>query len=258
ATMLSSRASQCLLRAQNCQPWLSALGRRLLFIQTEDTPNPNSVKLLPGKEVLPAGSTRDFPSRSAAQASPLARRLFRVQGVSGVFLGPEFVTVTKADSADWKVIKAEAFAAIMDFYASGQPVIAEESDSAGGNAAGAAGETEEPVSPEDADTVAMIKELLDTRIRPTVQEDGGDILFRGYKRGVVRLKLQGACTSCPSSTVTLKMGVQNMLQFYVPEVEAVESVDDEDDLERLGREEFERLESRLESPGGERPPDARQ
>ncbi|XP_072164895.1 NFU1 iron-sulfur cluster scaffold homolog, mitochondrial-like isoform X1 [Diadema setosum] len=192
---------------------------RSMFIQTQDTPNPNSLKFLPGVEVLGSG-TMDFPSAMTAHGSPLARQLFRIEGVKGVFLGPDFITVTKVDddNVEWKVLKPEVYATIMDFFASGVPILTDDK---------APADTE--IQEDDDETVMMIKELLDTRIRPTVQEDGGDIVFMGFENGVVKLKLQGACTSCPSSIVTLKHGVQNMLQFYVPEVVEVEQVEDEQD-----------------------------
>lgn len=161
----------------------------------------------------------DFPTPAAALCSPLARQLFRIEGVKSVFFGPDFITITKEnEELDWNLLKPDIYATIMDFFASGLPLVTEETPP------GEAG------SEEDDEVVAMIKELLDTRIRPTVQEDGGDVLYRGFEDGIVRLKLQGSCTSCPSSIITLKSGIQNMLQFYIPEVEGVEQVmDDESD-----------------------------
>nr|CAG4650333.1 EOG090X0A0R [Sida crystallina] len=205
-----------------------------MFIQTQDTPNPNSLKFLPGVQVL-ASSTMDFPSISDAFCSPLAKLLFRIEGVKSVFLGPDFITITKLDDeTDWKTIKPEVFATIMDFFTSGLPVV---NTDAKANQAIDANE-------EDDETVQMIKELLDTRIRPTVMEDGGDIIFYSFKDGIVRLKMQGSCTSCPSSMVTLKNGVQNMLQFYIPEVIAVEQVVDEAD--KTVETELAKLEKKLE------------
>ncbi len=188
-----------------------------MFIQTQDTPNPQSLKFLPGREVLEGGGTMDFPTVSSASCSPLAKLLFRIEGVRSVFFGPDFVTLTKVDddTVEWKVMKPEVYATIMDFFASGLPVVNEDAEPAS---------SETTIYEDDDDTVAMIKELLDTRIRPTVQEDGGDVIYMGFTDGVVKLKMQGACTSCPSSVVTLKNGVQNMLQFYIPEVVAVEQV----------------------------------
>nr|CAH8868094.1 unnamed protein product [Trichobilharzia regenti] len=207
---------------------------RRLFIQVQETPNPNSLKYFPGKDVLGSG-TRDFPSFTHAKSSPLARQLFRIEGVEQVFFGPDFITITKNDNFEWAVIKPDVYATIMDFYSSGQPVVVEEEKPEDSN---------EPCE-EDDETVLMIKELLDTRIRPTVQEDGGDIVYKGFKDGIVLLKLQGSCSSCPSSVVTLKNGVQNMLQFYIPDVLGVEQVEDE--LDVVSREEFEKLEKEIQS-----------
>ncbi|KAM9312960.1 NFU1 iron-sulfur cluster scaffold homolog, mitochondrial [Gastrophryne carolinensis] len=194
---------------------------RCMFIQTQETPNPNSVKFIPGRAILEA-RTMDFPNPASAFCSPLARHLFRVKGVKSVFLGPDFITITKDnEEKDWNLIKPDIYAVIMDFFSSGLPIVTED-----------APRNETGASEEDDEVVAMIKELLDTRIRPTVQEDGGDVLYRGFQDGIVQLKLQGSCTSCPSSIITLKNGIQNMLQFYIPEVEGVEQVtdDDEDDV----------------------------
>ncbi|KAM9067645.1 NFU1 iron-sulfur cluster scaffold homolog, mitochondrial isoform 1-T1 [Sarcophilus harrisii] len=191
---------------------------RCMFIQTQDTPNPNSLKFIPGKPVL-VSRTMDFPTPATAFRSPLARQLFRIEGVKSVFLGPDFITITKeSEDLDWNLLKPDIYATIMDFFASGLPLVNEESLST------------EAATEEDDEVVAMIKELLDTRIRPTVQEDGGDVIYKGFEDGIVQLKLQGSCTSCPSSIITLKNGIQNMLQFYIPEVEGVEQVVD-DELE---------------------------
>lgn len=194
---------------------------RSLFIQTQETPNPSSLKFLPGRAVLEGGGTCDVPNIGAAKGSPLAKLLFRIDGVQGVFFGGDFITVTKFEdeAAEWKIMKPEIFATIMDFFNSGLPVVHEGAE--------ISGDTE--IFDDDDETVQMIKELLDTRIRPTVQEDGGDIVYMGFDDGVVKLKMQGSCTSCPSSIVTLKNGVQNMLQFYVPEVVSVEQIFDEAD-----------------------------
>ncbi|XP_035424714.1 NFU1 iron-sulfur cluster scaffold homolog, mitochondrial [Cygnus olor] len=195
---------------------------RCMFIQTQDTPNPNSLKFIPGKEVLES-RTMEFSTPAAAFCSPLARQLFRIEGVKSVFFGPDFITITKeSEDLDWNLLKPDIYATIMDFFASGLPVVTEE-----------APRTDTAPSEEDDEVVLMIKELLDTRIRPTVQEDGGDVIYKGFEDGIVQLKLQGSCTSCPSSIITLKNGIQNMLQFYIPEVEGVEQVvDDDDDAEK--------------------------
>uniref|UniRef100_V9L7K7 NFU1 iron-sulfur cluster scaffold homolog, mitochondrial n=1 Tax=Callorhinchus milii TaxID=7868 RepID=V9L7K7_CALMI len=189
---------------------------RSIFIQTQDTPNPNSLKFIPGRTVLESG-TMDFSAPSTAFCSPLARQLFRIDGVKAVFFGPDFITITKADvNVEWKLLRPDIYATIMDFFSSGLPVLTDE-----------APRTDTAASDDDDEVVAMIKELLDTRIRPTVQEDGGDIIFKGFEDGIVKLKLQGSCTSCPSSVITLKSGIENMLQFYIPEVDGVEQVTDD-------------------------------
>jgi len=208
---------------------------RNMFIQTQDTPNPNSLKFVPGVKVLDPGQTIDFPNGTEAYCSPLAKLLFRIEGVKSVFFGPDFITVTKVDEdVEWKLVKPEIFATIMDFFASGLPVLTDAKPS-----------SDTQINEDDDETVQMIKELLDTRIRPTVQEDGGDIVFMGFEDGIVKLKMQGSCTSCPSSVVTLKNGVQNMLQFYIPEVVAVEQV--EDQAQKLEKTQFEKLEQKLKA-----------
>ncbi len=185
-----------------------------MFIQTESTPNPATLKFLPGQTVLEMG-TADFPNEEAAAKSPLARRIFATGGVTGVFFGTDFVTVTKADSAEWQHIKPALLGAIMEHYQSGAAVID------GGQVAGG-GHAEH--TGEDGDIVRQIKELLDTRVRPAVAQDGGDITFHGFDRGVVYLHMQGACAGCPSSTLTLKMGIENLLRHYIPEVLEVRPV----------------------------------
>lgn len=205
---------------------------RRMFVQTQETPNPNSLKFIPGVPVLGSG-TMDFPTPQSSLKSPLARQLFRVEGVKGVFLGPDFVTISKDDDEmPWNVIKPHVYAALIDFFSSGVPVVDENAN------------TSVDEGDEEDETVMMIKELLESRIRPTVQEDGGDIVFMGFENGIVKLKLQGSCTSCPSSVVTLKNGVENMLQFYVPEVKGVEQVQDE--IDQLAVKEFEEFEKKLE------------
>ena len=185
-----------------------------MFIQTESTPNPATLKFLPGQTVLEAG-TADFPSAEGAGKSPLAQRIFGVPGVTGVFFGNDFVTVTKDDSTEWDHMKPAILGAIMEHYQSGAPIMTGEADAASGHA---------EHDGEDAEIVGQIKELLDTRVRPAVAQDGGDITFHGFDRGIVYLHMQGACAGCPSSTVTLKMGIENMLRHYIPEVQAVHPV----------------------------------
>ena len=184
-----------------------------MFIQTESTPNPATLKFLPGLAVLDAG-TADFPAPDTAAKSPLARRIFSVDGVTGVFLGSDFVTVTKAEAVLWDHIKPAILGAIMEHFHSGQPAIE------GVRAESAHAEQDGP----DAEIVKQIKELLDTRVRPAVAQDGGDITFHGFDRGVVYLHMQGACAGCPSSTLTLKMGIENLLRHYIPEVTEVRPV----------------------------------
>ncbi|EPX81553.1 NifU family protein [Litoreibacter arenae] len=185
-----------------------------MFIQTESTPNPATLKFLPGQTVLETG-TADFPSADTAGKSPLASRIFAVDGVTGVFLGNDFVTVTKADATEWDHVKPAILGAVMEHFQSGQPALEGDTDASGGHA---------EHTGEDGAIVDQIKELLDTRVRPAVAQDGGDITFHGFERGVVYLHMQGACAGCPSSTLTLKMGIENLLRHYIPEVVEVRPV----------------------------------
>ncbi len=185
-----------------------------MFIQTESTPNPATLKFLPGQAVLGSG-TADFPTPDTAGNSPLAQRLFAVPGVTGVFLGGDFVTVTKSDDVAWEHIKPALLGAIMEHFQSGQPVMTGEAEQTGH-----ADHEEGP----DAEIIKQIKELLDTRVRPAVAQDGGDITFYGFDKGIVYLHMQGACAGCPSSTLTLKMGIENLLRHFIPEVVEVRPV----------------------------------
>jgi NFU1 iron-sulfur cluster scaffold homolog, mitochondrial len=182
-----------------------------MFIQTEQTPNPATLKFLPGRPVMEKG-TADFAAPEGAGRSPLAKRLFQVDGVVGVFLGGDFVTVTKRDDKEWPLLKPALLGVIMEHFVANRPVI--DADATVG-----AGDDED-----DDELVVQIKELLDTRVRPAVAQDGGDIIFRGFEKGIVYLHLQGSCAGCPSSTATLKMGIENMLKHYVPEVIEVRAV----------------------------------
>ncbi len=184
-----------------------------MFIQTESTPNPATLKFLPGQTVLESG-TADYPSADKAGNSPLAGRIFAVSGVTGVFFGIDFVTVTKEEALDWNHLKPAILGAIMEHFQSGQPVIE------GVNAQSGHTDHDGP----DSEIVNQIKELLDTRVRPAVAQDGGDITFHGFERGVVYLAMKGACAGCPSSTMTLKMGIENLLRHYIPEVTEVRPV----------------------------------
>ena len=182
-----------------------------MFIQTEQTPNPATLKFLPGRDVMESG-TADFPDRESAGRSPLAERLFQIEGVTGVFLGADFVTVTKAEDKEWYLLKPAILGVIMEHFTAGRPVIL----AGAGEDVGA--------SEEDSEVVRQIRELIDTRVRPAVAQDGGDIVFRSFEDGVVYLMMQGACSGCPSSTATLKMGIENMLRHYIPEVVEVRPV----------------------------------
>jgi Fe-S cluster biogenesis protein NfuA len=186
-----------------------------MFIETEGTPNPATLKFLPGREVMGL-STADFASAASAGRSPLAAALFSLPGVTRVFLGGDFITVTKSDSVAWQSLKPQVLGAIVDHFVAGLPVIEGNDDDL---------LDEEDVDPADQDVVDQIKELLDTRVRPAVAGDGGDIVFRGFREGIVRLHMQGSCSGCPSSRATLKHGIENMLRHYIPEVVAVEQVE---------------------------------
>jgi Fe-S cluster biogenesis protein NfuA len=186
-----------------------------MFIQTEATPNPATLKFLPGKPVLPGG-TRDYRDAEAAAESPLANKLFSVDGVAAVFLGQDFITVTRS-GAEWQHMKPAILGLIMDHYLSGEPVLLGESPRA--EAVG-----DEFFEESDAEVVNTIKQLLDTRVRPAVAQDGGDITFQGFREGVVFLNMKGSCAGCPSSTATLKHGIENLLRHFVPEVSEVRAV----------------------------------
>ena len=185
-----------------------------MFIQTEETPNPATLKFIPGRTVL-ADGTRDFRSADEAEVSPLASRVFAVDGVSGVFLGQDFVTVTK-DDVEWQHIRPAVLGAIMEHYLSGAPVLSQPDEAEAG--------TEEFYDEADAPMVSTIKELIETRVRPAVANDGGDITFQGYRDGIVYLHMRGACSGCPSSTATLKHGIENLLRHFVPDVQEVRPI----------------------------------
>ena len=181
-----------------------------MFIETETTPNPATLKFLPGQAVM-GDATANFSSAEAADRSPLARRVFGVEGVAAVFLGSDFVTVT-TDGTDWQDLKPAVLGAIMEHFMSGDPVVRQETGS------------QAPSGEDDDEVVQQIKELLDTRVRPAVAQDGGDIIYHGFEDGVVYLHMQGACAGCPSSTATLKHGIENLLRHFVPEVNEVRPV----------------------------------
>jgi Fe-S cluster biogenesis protein NfuA len=183
-----------------------------MFIQTENTPNPAALKFLPGCQVMESGTANFTSSDDAATRSPLAGRLFAIEGVEGVFFGDDFVSVTKADDKDWEVMKPLILGAVMEHFTAGDPVLLESS--------------KDTANEDGDDSVAgQIKELIETRVRPAVAQDGGDIVFRGFEDGVVFLQLRGACAGCPGAAMTLKSGVENMLRHYIPEVQEVRAVE---------------------------------
>ena len=184
-----------------------------MFIQTEDTPNPETLKFMPGENVLNSG-TIDFSNKESSKVSPLASRLFEVEGVSRVFLGSDFISVTKASSLDWNTLKPSILTGIMEHYSSGFPVLDNVEDN-----------VTDINNPEDTETIKQIKDLLETRVRPAVAMDGGDITFCSFENGIVTLQMKGACAGCPSSTATLKMGIENMLRHYIPEVTEVKAAE---------------------------------
>ena len=187
-----------------------------MFIQTETTPNPNTLKFLPGRDVMGEGAVADFPSADSGGRSPLAKALFAIPDVARVFFGADFISVTKRDG-DWKHLKPAILGAVMEHFTHGLPLMEGGAEEAGAS---------ESYSDEDSEVVEQIKELIETRVRPAVAADGGDIIFKGFdgSSGIVSLHLQGSCAGCPSSSITLKNGIENMLRHYVPEVTAVEAV----------------------------------
>jgi len=193
-----------------------------MLITTELTPNPSTRKFLPGVPVMEAGS-RDFPDAASAEASPLAAALFATGDVEGVFFGRDFVSVTAAPDVDWAGLEIDVVQIMLDHFVAGAPLFTPGS-AAGIHVAGDDGASAIDDDPADAEIVAQIKELLETRVRPAVAQDGGDIVYRGYKDGTLFLAMQGACAGCPSSAITLKRGVENLIRHYVPEVETVEAV----------------------------------
>lgn len=189
-----------------------------MFIQTENTPNPSSLKFIPDGMIVAGEKTYEFKNETQAKGkSILAEKLFEIEGVASVFFGSDFVTVTKKEDKEWGEIKTDILSTIMDFFLSKQPLVKEESDS-----------TQNADDENDSDIVKQIKELIEVKVRPAVAMDGGDIIYRGFEDGIVKLELKGSCSGCPSSTVTLKSGIENMLKHYIPEVEGVEQVSEED------------------------------
>ncbi|KAK5019880.1 HIRA-interacting protein 5 [Cryomyces antarcticus] len=243
---------------QYSQPTGSASGRRSIFIQTEDTPNADALKFKPGSRVLPEGLSSTFleylsPRSTLAppHPSPLAAQLLNVDGVTAVFYGADYITVTKDSSVPWAHVKPEVFSLITEAVTSGQTIVNTIENKSGDAGQGGTEEDSLAFNEDDSEVVGMIKELLETRIRPAIQEDGGDIEFRGFHDGQVLLKLRGACRTCDSSTVTLKNGIENMLQHYISEVKGVQQVMDQE--EEIAMQEFAKFEEKLKQQKG---PDA--
>lgn len=244
-------AAVALFRRSNSRPANVPLTRfvRSMFIQTQSTPNAHAVMFMPGREVMPGGrGTADFQSIRSTAASPLARRLFAVAGVRSVFFGSDFVTITKDDPVDWAVLRPEIFEVIMEFFTDGsESVLLADGESQANE--------DTLITDEDDEVVAMIKELLETRVKPAVAEDGGSILYRGFDDGVVKLELQGACSTCSSSSITLKSGVENMLRHYIPEVKSVQEVFNEhaDEVRLANEKALSEVERKLTESGILRP-----
>ncbi|KAF5338415.1 hypothetical protein D9758_012232 [Tetrapyrgos nigripes] len=220
---------------------------RSMFIQTESTPNDDSLKFIPGISVMGEG-TAEFLDTRAALASPLAIRLMGVEGVKGIFYGPDFVTVSKDSEHPWAVLKPEIYSILMEHFSTGQPLFRSQEEREN------AGPQDTKILDTDSETVAMIKELLETRVRPAIMEDGGDIEFRGFEEegsGMVKIKLKGSCRGCDSSTVTLKSGIERMLMHYIPEVKGVEQVLDQE--EEVALNEFQKLEEKLHKGNKDEP-----
>ncbi|TIA89381.1 hypothetical protein E3P77_02965 [Wallemia ichthyophaga] len=213
---------------------------RSMFIQTESTPNEDSLKFIPGVPVMSNNGTAEFTEAKSSIGSPLAIRLFGIDDVRSVFYGPDFVTISKHQESKWNLLKPEIYSILMEHFSSKAPLFRDAA------AEEAAGPQDTKILDTDTEIVAMIKELLDTRIRPAIMEDGGDIEYRGFDEvsGMVKLKLKGSCRGCSSSSVTLKSGIERMLMHYIPEVKTVEQVLDQE--EEIALNEFSKLEQRLE------------
>ncbi|KIW51025.1 hypothetical protein PV05_09784 [Exophiala xenobiotica] len=235
-----------------------SLRNRTIYIQTQSTPNPSALKFLPNHPVLPESFPSTFleytsprSTLAAPHPSPLAAKLLDVDGVSSVFYGPDFITITKAEDVNWAHIKPEVFSLITEAITSGEPLVNTVDKGTSTEGQEGVGEDSLAANDDDDEVVAMIKELLETRIRPAIQEDGGDIEFRGFEDGMVLLKLRGACRTCDSSTVTLKNGIESMLMHYIEEVKGVNQVLDEE--EEIAMKEFAKFEEKLRQQKG---PDA--
>ncbi|KAF2210960.1 hypothetical protein CERZMDRAFT_44653 [Cercospora zeae-maydis SCOH1-5] len=257
-TLSSSRRSRRPSLHQYSPSSASSPARRTIFIQTEDTPNADALKFIPNHQILPDNFSSSFleymtPRSTLAppHPSPLAQSLMNVEGVSSVFFGRDYITVTKDSSTPWPHVKPEVFSLITEAVTNGQPIV-NTVESKGGDEGQSSGEEAATYAPEDEEIVGMIQELLETRIRPAIQEDGGDIEFRGFHDGQVMLKLRGACRTCDSSTVTLKNGIESMLMHYIEEVKGVQQVMDQE--EEIAMQEFAKFEEKLRQQKGEVPP----
>ncbi len=190
-----------------------------MFVQTEETPNPSTLKFMPGIDVMGKGKTMAFANKKDSKASPLAENLFKNKNIRGVFFGSDFITITKTDDLEWKVLKTEILSIIIDFFIAGGNIVSKKQK-----------KSKKPKKEDDSFIVQQIKELLEERVRPAVAMDGGDIIFHKYENGIVYLEMQGACSGCPSSAVTLKQGVENMLKHFIPEIESVENINEEEEF----------------------------
>ncbi|BGP10071.1 hypothetical protein JCM10049v2_005954 [Rhodotorula toruloides] len=240
SSLVSTSGRPRLASARSPPAWhLAGSQRRTMFIQTETTPNADSLKFIPGQAVSPTG-THEFLDAGAAASSPLADRLFHLPDVRSVFFGPDFISVNKSEDAKWSELKPEIYSIIMEHFTSGRPLFEEGKES---------GAEDTRILDTDTEVVAMIKELLETRVRPAIMEDGGDIEYRGFDEdsGVVKLSLKGSCRGCESSAVTLKSGIERMLMHYIPEVKEVEQVLGPE--EAVAEDEFAKFEERLRAGG---------
>ncbi|GAA6003882.1 hypothetical protein JCM10207_006450 [Rhodosporidiobolus poonsookiae] len=240
SSLATASARPRLAPAWSQQPWNSfAQSRRTMFIQTESTPNADSLKFIPGQPVSPNG-THEFLDAGSAAASPLADRLFHLPDVRSIFFGPDFISVNKSEDGSWSELKPEIYSIIMEHFTAGRPLFQEGRES---------GAEDTRILDDDTEVVAMIKELLETRVRPAIMEDGGDIEYRGFDEdsGVVKLSLKGSCRGCESSAVTLKSGIERMLMHYIPEVKEVEQVLGPE--EAVAEDEFAKFEARLRAGG---------
>lgn len=210
----------------------ATLMSRTMHFQTEETPNPDSLKFFLGTQLLPDSQTYDFPSKESAICSPLAMRIFEVEGVKSAFFSSTYIAINKDGDFDWEFLKPEIYAAVADFFSSGEAIFSRPPD---------APRRSSENGDDDDEIVQSIKELIEVKIRPMVQEDGGDVEFRKFEDGVVFVKMQGACSGCPSAPATLKRGIERMLMHWVPEVQGVTAIEDDEELDAFNQSEFEKM-----------------